>query len=199
MIVKVCGITDNKNLQEICSSGIEMIGINCYAPSKRYIGTKSLDDCSAKRVGVFVNASIDEIKESITLHGLDIAQLHGDESPEFCLEVQKVIPIIKVFRVDKDFDWEDTKRYNFANFFLFDTKTIEYGGSGVQFDWSILDNYKLEIPFFLSGGIGPKDADSILSLEHNRFIGVDINSRFETHPGFKDVNLVNNFLQEIRP
>ena len=199
MIVKVCGIIDQNNLEELISPGIDMIGINFYQSSKRFINHTELSSPSELiRVGVFVNHRVDEILQSKLTHVLDYAQLHGDEEENFCSEVNKNIPIIKVFRITPDFHWTDVHRFSFAKYFLFDTHTKHFGGSGKKFDWNILAEYDGSIPFLLSGGIGPDDAEIIKKINHPMFKGIDINSQFELSPGIKDVSLVHKFIKEIR-
>lgn len=198
MIIKVCGIREQGNLEDLCDLPIDMIGINFYEPSSRYIGDSKLKKKDGvKNVGVFVSAPLDTIMEAAEKHELNYAQLHGDESSAVCKEVQKNIPIIKVFRIDEGFDWEVVSDFDFADYFLFDTKTNLFGGSGTKFDWSALDNYNLSIPFLLSGGIGPESVDSIKSLTHEQFVGIDINSKFEISPALKDVELVRKFIKEL--
>lgn len=199
MIIKVCGLRDRENHQEISNLDVEMIGINLYEPSSRFIGDYRLEQIEGQlRVGVFVKASISDLKQAITEHDLDLLQLHGDEDVAYCKEAQILKPIIKVFRIDPDFDWNIISDFAFAEYILLDTKTKLFGGSGKKFDWSILDRYTLDTPFLLSGGIGPEDVVSIKNIKHPKFIGVDINSKFEISPAMKDLSLVSAFTKEIR-
>lgn len=199
MIIKVCGIKEKENHKAISAFDIEMIGLNFYRPSKRYLKNVTLPIMHGqKRVGVFVNEPIDSLRTMVELHQLDFAQLHGDEDEDYCSQIQSFIPIIKVFRVDQNFDWRTTNGFEFADYLLFDTMVSSYGGSGLKFDWSVLDNYKGATPFFLSGGLGPNDWQAIKAIDHPLFIGIDINSKFEISPGLKDVDLVNEFIERIR-
>jgi len=204
MIVKVCGIKTEENIEFLAQADIEMIGLNFYSPSVRYIAEDANPDIfnslprNIQKVGVFVNESIATILEIISKFNLDFVQLHGDENPEFCSTLAKHIRIIKVFRVDKDFDFISVLNFDSATYFLFDTKTINYGGSGKKFDWTILNQYKESIPFLMSGGIGPNDIDQILEIKHPYFKGIDINSKFESTPGIKDKNLVLPFINKLR-
>lgn len=199
MIIKVCGLRDRENHQEISNLDVEMIGINLYEPSSRYIGDFRLEQIENQiRVGVFVKASIPELQEAVDNHHLDLLQLHGDESVDYCQEAQNLKPIIKVFRIDPDFDWTIISDFDFADYILLDTKTEKFGGSGKKFDWSILDQYNLDKPFLLSGGIGPEDVEQIKEIKHPQFAGVDINSKFEISPAMKDASLVSAFTKEIR-
>ncbi len=199
MIIKVCGIKDRDNHDRLCRLEVDMIGINFYPPSSRYIGQQRISkESDQKRVGVFVNKSPSEILENAERHHLDYAQLHGDENPRSARETQKYIRVIKVFRVDDTFDWQTTDEFGFADYFLFDTRTDLYGGSGRKFKWNSLEQYRGNTPFLLSGGIGPADVDPILNIDHPKFIGIDINSKFETEAGIKDVHLIDRFVKKIR-
>jgi phosphoribosylanthranilate isomerase len=126
--------------------------------------------------------------------------LHGDETPDLCRELKgSGIRVIKAFSTGTGNDLEKCHRYiSCTDFFLFDTRSEEHGGSGKKFNWEILNDYKLKHPFFLSGGIGPEDADEILSIQNPWFYGIDLNSRFEIEPGFKDIWKLKNFLRELK-
>ena len=180
-----------------------MVGLNFYAPSVRFIlpdTDERIFDAfndDVKRVGVFVNEDFDHILTLSSKYKLDYIQLHGDEDESFCKKISVHLPVIKVFRVDDSFDFSETEEFHSAEMFLFDTKTKKYGGSGKQFDWSILDNYKGQKPFLLSGGIGPGDEESILGINHIKFAGIDINSKFESSPGVKDETLILPFLKQL--
>lgn len=199
MIIKVCGITEEENYAGIDELSVEMIGINFYKPSSRYIANRRLKRISEEiRVGVYVNASMETLKNTVKEYDLDMLQLHGDESVAYCKEAQSIRPIIKVWRIDQAFDWSSMEAFGFADCFLFDTKTALYGGSGHKFDWTFLDNYKVQVPFLLSGGIGPDDSDAIRSLDHPQFKGIDINSKFEDQPGLKNIDTIKMFVSQIR-
>ena len=199
MIIKVCGLKDAENLLELCKLNISMVGYNFYAPSPRYVDHLLPDITDKiKKAGVFVNASLDEIKEKKELYNLDYAQLHGDESVAFAKEVKFFVPVIKVFRINDQFDSAILQLYNFCDYFLFDTATDKFGGSGQKFEWKILNEWEINTPFLLSGGIGPGDVDGILKIVHPQFKGIDINSKFEVSPGIKDVEMVRNFVTEVR-
>ena len=170
-----------------------------YEKSKRFIAERTLSiQTGQKRVGVFVQATIEEIQEFKIKHHLDYAQLHGDESPDICAKVKEFIPIIKVFRVDENFEWNSTEEYKNADYFLFDTRSSAYGGTGRKFDWDQLVQYTGNVPFFLSGGIGPDDVERIKKVQHPQFAGVDINSKFEESPGVKKTYVIEKFILELR-
>jgi len=199
MIVKVCGILDQQNHEALTSCQVDMIGINFYEASKRYIGEQRLGVIpQQKRIGVFVKSSKDEILQAQQDHQLDYAQLHGDETVAMCKDIQAIIPIIKVFRITDEFDWKSTEAFAFADYFLFDTFTKVYGGSGKRFDWSELIKYRGDTSFFLSGGIQPKDVQAIKAVDHPKLIGVDINSGFEVRPGLKNIKEVRSFVTALK-
>lgn len=202
MIIKVCGIKDAQNLLDIGKLRIEMVGYNFYALSPRFVD-QSLPQISEKikKVGVFVNATIDEIKKIIQIYNLDYAQLHGDESLEYIECVKSFIPTIKVFRINDDFKPKILKYYDFCDYFLFDTASKNYGGSGQKFNWKILNNWEINRPFLLSGGIGPDDFGLFTTpvIDHSNYVGIDINSKFEVYPGFKDIKLLKDFVDRIKP
>lgn len=199
MIIKVCGLKFEQNLLDISALDIDMVGYNFYEQSPRYVQNK-LPNISShiKKVGVFVNETESFILQKLKEYNLDYAQLHGDESIEFCTKIKASIPVIKVFRVKDQLDVNLIKTFEFCDFFLFDTATKQYGGSGKKFDWTLLNEFDINVPFLLSGGIGPEDLDDILKICHPKFVGIDINSKFEISPGLKDVDKVKFFVDEIK-
>ena len=198
-LVKVCGINKENNLKRVSSLDIDMIGLNFYLESKRFLNNISITiNPNVKRVGVFVNPSITELLQYSADAQLDYLQLHGSESPAFCLEAKEICPVIKAFGVDENFDFEVLKDYNMVKYFLFDTKVPTHGGSGKKFNWDKLQEYSGDTPFLLAGGIEPDDAEEIKKLQHPMFIGVDINSKFEIEPGLKHVPKVEGFVNELK-
>jgi len=200
--IKICGMRDSDNIKEVLKLSPDYLGFIFYPKSPRYVSEYPAIDfpSSVKKVGVFVNASEREIREKIISFGLDVLQLHGDESPELChILKQSGAEIIKVFRVDENFDFELPRKYeDFVDYFLFDTATKEYGGSGKKFDWRLLKDYNNFRPIFLSGGIGPDDAASIFEIEGLNIKAIDINSCFEIEPALKDIEKLKNFILAIR-
>ncbi len=204
--IKVCGMRNLENIRKLVKLKPDYIGFIFYEKSPRYIGKKIdaeiLDAIppSIKKVGVFVNASEREMKNIIVQNGLNMVQLHGNESPEICQLMRfGGIEVIKAFSVDESFDFHSIKSYQEScGYFLFDTKTPNYGGSGKQFDWSLLDKHTFTKPVFLSGGIGVEDAEKIIQLNNKDIKVIDINSRFETEPGMKDIEAVKKFMKIIR-
>ena len=204
--IKVCGMKYPDNIREIVKLKPDYIGFIFYEKSPRYVG-KEIDPeildsvpSSIKKVGVFVNASEREMKNSITRNSLDVVQLHGNESPEMCQIIRMAgVEVVKAFPVDEDFDFHSIQRYREScNAYLFDTKTPGYGGSGKQFNWELLDEHNFTKPVFLSGGIGLEDAERIVALNNKDIKVVDINSRFESEPGVKDIDKVQKFIDIIR-
>ena len=196
MIVKVCGIKSISNITDINES-IDMVGINFYKPSPRYVELPSNDYSqlpeSVKRVGVFVNEEYDKIIELSKEYNLDFVQLHGDESVDYGTKLSQEINVIKVLRIANECDLANIHDHDYASYLLLDTKTKMYGGSGSKFDWNLLNFYTGKIPFLLSGGITPRDVKKVLSISHPKFAGVDVNSGFEVEQGIKDMNEVNRF------
>lgn len=198
-------MTQLQQVAELVKLGVDYAGFIFYAPSPRYVGTKIDPEAlklltGIKKAGVFVNAPVEEVLEKIATYGLDMVQLHGEESPEYCSRLQGMVKLVKVFRVTGEEDLAlITKPYvPVADAFLFDTKAVAYGGTGKKFDWSGLQKAKLERPYFLSGGIGPDDIAELHSfLKNNRVYALDVNSKFETAPGIKDMELLAAFLSKL--
>ena len=208
MNIKVCGITEMKQLQQLDGLDIDFAGLIFYKESPRYIGDKiskkdlKKADLDIKKVGVFVNPEMIEVLDAIDEYGLEVVQLHGDESPEMCEDLSSEVEVIKAFRVTEGVDIDKlVAPYDaVCDYYLFDTGGLKesFGGTGQQFDWSILTKAKIEKPFFLSGGISPEDAQKVKEFVHPDFFGVDINSRFEKEPGVKDMAKVLQFRQGLK-
>ena len=216
MNIKVCGITQLKQVQQLEGLNIDFAGFIFDKNSPRYVVGK-LDgkevknaDYDLKKVGVFVNPSYNDILDAIEEYGLDVVQLHGEETPEFCSDLNEDVEVIKVFHIDtsiKSID-ELVAPYDEAcDYYLFDTAPANSpkggeqnpkGGTGKQFDWNIIAKSKIEKPFFLSGGIGVNDIAKIKEFKHPDFYGVDINSKVEIEPGVKDMSLVLKFKVGIK-
>ena len=208
MNIKVCGITQFKQLQQLEALNIDYAGLIFYKDSPRYMGDKITGkqvkeaDFDLKKVGVFVDPELIDVLDAIDDYGLDVVQLHGDETAEMCDELSSEVEVIKAFRIkDETVDIDKlVKDYDdVCDYYLFD-KASDYsiGGTGKQFDWSVLSKAKIEKPFFLSGGIGPDAAAKIKAFKHPDFFAVDINSRFEKEPGVKDMGLVLGFKQALK-
>lgn len=200
MNIKVCGITELKQLQQLDGLDIDFAGLIFYPESPRYVGDKlpkrevKKADFDLKKVGVFVNPEMIDVLDAIDDFGLEVVQLHGDESAEMCEDLSSEVEVIKAFRItgDENIDELIAPYDAVCDYYLFDTGGLKesFGGTGKQFDWGILTKAKIEKPFFLSGGIGVQDASRIKAFKHLDFFGVDINSQFETAPGVKDMSKV---------
>ncbi len=206
-IIKVCGMRDGPNILEVDALDIDWMGFILWPGSPRYVGEGPVSmPRRARRVGVFVDQEIAEVASRAGELSLDLVQLHGNETPEYCGELSRALEalgrrvgLVKAFRVASAADLRDTAPYEpFCGHFLFDTPTAAMGGSGRRFDWGLLGAYRGNRPFILSGGIGPGDAGALRGLSHPRWAGVDLNSRFETSPGMKDPESLNRFIGEFR-
>lgn len=222
--IKVCGMRDADNIRAVAALDIDFLGFIFYPKSPRYT-PKAIPEAELiadtattarhdniewrkpQRVGVFV----DEMPQTIITHiyndQLGYVQLHGHELPEMIDHLKRAVisdnrhslKVIKAFSISKPDDLLQTKAYEgIADLFLFDTPTESYGGSGKKFDWQMLQAYDGHTSFLLSGGIGPEDIERIRTFEHPQCIGIDLNSRFETAPGIKDVEALRRFTEELR-
>ena len=200
MIIKTCGMRDADNIRAVSELGIDWMGFIFWAPSSRYVSEKpSFLPTRQKRVGVFVDARIEEVKSKADEYALDLIQLHGSESPAFCewLKANSRQQLIKAFNIATQEDLEQTIPYEgLVDYFLFDTKAKMVGGNGTQFDWSVLSAYQGNTPFLLSGGIGPDDAEKVRNFHHPQLAGIDLNSRFELSPALKDIEKLKQFITE---
>lgn len=200
MLVKVCGIKNQEDLDELSHfKALDMIGFIHVPESPRYVGKAiSKPSIEQKVVGVFKNSRLKEIQAAHERMSFDFIQLHGNESSEFCVQVKSIAPVIKAFSIKDSSSFDQMKAYeDTCEYFLFDTPSKLGGGSGKQFDWSVLEDYHGYTPFMLSGGIGPNDFEIVLNVKHPKLVGIDINSRFETRPGKKDTALIQAFLNEL--
>lgn len=200
-LIKVCGMCEGENIREVESPDIDMIGIHLLSQiSTLLMRNARLYACNARRVGVFVNEDKQTIEMFADRFSLDFIQLHGNESPEYCRSLQlSGLKLIKAFPIASRKDLQNVHNYsNFCKYFLFDTKCEQRGGSGNQFDWSILHIYKGRTPFILSGGINPYSAKALKEFQHPLLVGYDLNSRFEVKPGKKDAQRIHLFLNELR-
>ncbi|ANI90554.1 hypothetical protein A9P82_01935 [Arachidicoccus ginsenosidimutans] len=210
MKIKVCGMTQVEQINALNDLNADFVGFIFYEKSPRYVlnhlsenEIKNINR-NFKNVGVFVNASAEEIFLKIKNCRLDVVQLHGDESPEFVKIISSEKPVIKAFGVKDAEDLEQKiKDYSdVADYFMFDTSSKNYGGTGKKFDWNILQNSFISKPYFLSGGIDENDIEAIHSLTKTdagkHLFSLDINSRFEVSPGVKNIPKTEKFLQEIK-
>lgn len=202
LTIKVCGMKNRSNILDIQNVYPNYIGFIFYNDSIRFVGDNFIvpNIKTCKKVGVFVNDIENNVINKSFLNKLDYVQLHGNESPNYCLNIMnKGIKIIKAFGINEKFDFNKIKSFEeTCSYFLFDNKTYNYGGSGKKFNWKKINEYNIKTPFFISGGISIDDIEAILSFSHPQFFGIDINSHFEINPGIKDVNKVNKFIKKIR-
>jgi phosphoribosylanthranilate isomerase len=206
LLIKICGMKSPENIRAVAALHPDFMGFIFYPKSPRY--AEPLDSAalqalpkSIKKIGVFVNEDMENILTFVYKYKLDGVQLHGTELVEMCKELRKTgLIVIKAFPIAEAYNFRVTKPYEgFCDFFLFDTKTDAYGGSGVKFNWGMLNEYKGEAPFLLSGGIAADDAEAILKIKHPKLVGIDLNSKFEVKPGVKNVELLRGFLSPLNP
>lgn len=226
-IIKVCGMSHPDNIQAVAQLSIDMMGFIFYPKSSRYVGMQSsltglLPDNAKKeiagigngrqkrgpqKVGVFVNAKVQDIIQRVVAFDLDAIQLHGTETPTFIRNLRSTIipdikPTLKIFKavgMASAGDFDICRQYEgIVDMFVFDTKCDSHGGSGKRFDWSMLNAYQQSTPFLLSGGISYGDIGRIRKINHPQFAGIDINSRFEIEPGVKDIELLAKFIKQVK-
>lgn len=208
MKIKVCGNTVVTQVKEMDEIPIDYAGFIFYKSSPRYVGEKmqimDLQNLSTKlkKVGVFVNESRDEIMRKIDDFKLDVVQLHGDETPEFCKQISDHISVIRAFRISEkqaDVDWMIKDFEEVCDYYLFDKESKSvYGGSGEKFDWNLLQHAAIGKQFFIGGGISQNDVATLTAFHHPFFYGIDINSRFEISPGIKDIQKVKEFVNDLK-
>ena len=187
----------------LCPQSTNLMGFIFWPKSSRFVSrVPAYLPKHCQRVGVFVDASIGDIMSAVNSFALNFIQLHGQESPSYIIQLKSHLPsdvkIIKAFNIATTGDLTQTEPYEeVVDYYLFDTKGKCVGGNGEKFDWTVLDAYTGDTPFLLSGGIGPDDANRVLDFHHNKCIGIDLNSRFESAPGLKDVKVLKPFLQNL--
>lgn len=192
MIIKVCGMRQGTNIRQVEAAGADWLGFIFAERSPRRVC--QLPDYlpqHARRVGVFVDAALSEIQQRVQQFGLHMIQLHGHETPDFCQQVRQAtgLPLIRAVHIDT------LTPVPAADYLLFDTGS---GGTGQHFDWDALEHYHGPQPFLLAGGISLQDAERIKALHHPLFVGVDLNSRFETAPGMKDAAAIQTMIARLR-
>jgi phosphoribosylanthranilate isomerase len=201
MKLKVCGITQLEQLKQLDDMSVNYAGLIFYPQSARCIVDKleagEVKDLplSLKKIGVFVNAQERFIMKQVEDFGLDVVQLHGDETVGFCKLISGQVTVAKAFRItqnnEQNIDWMLKPYEEYCDFYLFDTnRKNAYGGTGEKFDWNILCKNDINKPFFLSGGIGLNDVEKLKTFEHPFFYCVDVNSRVEVSEGVKDMDAV---------
>ncbi|MEN7551392.1 phosphoribosylanthranilate isomerase [Rapidithrix thailandica] len=205
LLWKVCGMRDSNNIRALLEESPDFMGFIFFEKSPRNASNK-LDrqlllnfPARTKKVGVFVNESVENILQKVNDYQLDYVQLHGDESPEFCQKLkQQQLKLFKAFGVNEEFDFATLQPYQEAiDYFLFDTKGKNYGGNGIPFDWKKLEEYPLDKPFLLSGGIDLENIREVNHIPSSRLAGIDVNSKFELTPGYKNIDLIKKLKSEL--
>lgn len=201
LIIKVCGMMDKENIMELAKLPIQYVGHIFYPRSPRY--AEQLENWKPifpmKKTGVFVNDNLEDILARVAQFQLSAVQLHGEESAELCAQLQNQgLEVIKAFGIHQGFDWNTLASYSqHVDYFLFDSKSSNYGGTGQTFGWGNLKAYPLQIPYFLSGGLSLENLKEALGFQDDRMIGLDLNSRFEISPGIKDIEKIKVALKVI--
>jgi phosphoribosylanthranilate isomerase len=191
VVIKVCGMRDATNIRKVSELNPDYMGFIFYPKSKRYVGDNFVVPeipNAITKVGVFVNERTDVISRVAKNNSIRYLQLHGDETPAQCNELKGLgFIVIKAFGLSAEFDFDLLNPFkNVCNYFLFDTKNKNYGGTGMSFDWDVLQKYDQEVPFFLSGGISLANAENALNIKGMNIHALDVNSKFEIEPGVKD-------------
>lgn len=208
MRIKVCGMTQLEQVDELAEMGVTFAGFIFYSKSPRYVfknmtTTQIRKENNINKVGVFVNASIEEVLHMVDECRLHMVQLHGDETPKFCEKIADYVSVVKAFRLsDNDnLEWMTRPYMDMCDMFMFDTMGAGYGGTGKKFEWDILKNTTIGKPFFLSGGIEPGDEEKLNAFATEpvakALFAIDINSRFEVSPGIKDMKKVRTFVRNL--
>ena len=208
MRVKVCGITQEEQLLKLPETGATFAGLIFYPKSPRYVlrqmtTSQIKKENNVNKVGVFVNASVEEVLHMVDECRLHMVQLHGDETPRYCEKIADYISVVKAFRIsDSDnIGWRIKDYMEVCDMFMFDTEGAGYGGTGKKFDWGKLHDVAVGKPYFLSGGIEPTDVEKLKAFsklpESKGLFAIDINSKFELLPGVKDMDNIKKFIQQL--
>lgn len=204
LLIKVCGMKDPSNIAEVIKLKPQYIGFILYQGSPRFVSFETAVKLAksipgpVQKTAVLVNEPIENAVEIAQSGVFDLIQLHGNESAKYCRDLSKYIRIIKAFSVLNNLPSDLTDYQNHCELFLFDTAGEKSGGTGKKFDHSILKDYSLNTEFILSGGITSDDSDYLKSIKNEKMKVIDLNSRFETSPGIKDINLLKSFIDKIR-
>ena len=208
MRVKVCGITQEEQLVKLPETGATFAGLIFYPKSPRYVlrqmtTSQIKKESNVNKVGVFVNASVEEVLHMVDECRLHMVQLHGDETPRYCEKIADYISVVKAFTItDSDnIGWRIKDYMEVCDMFMFDTEGAGYGGTGKKFDWGKLHDVAVGKPYFLSGGIEPTDVEKLKAFsklpEAKGLFAIDINSKFELLPGVKDMDNIKKFIQQL--
>ena len=208
MRVKVCGMTQVEQVEELSQLGVTFAGFIFYPKSPRYVfknmtTSQIRKENNVNKVGVFVNAGIEEVLHMVDECRLHMVQLHGDETPKYCEKIADYVSVVKAFRISENdnIDWMIKPYMDVCDMFMFDTMGAGYGGTGKKFNWDMLKQVSVGKPFFLSGGIEPGDGHNLKEFANEpgakALFAVDVNSKFEVSPGVKDMEKLRNFMHEI--
>ena len=201
LLLKVCGMREEKNLSDLIQIQPDFIGLIFHEKSPRNVQnfTKTLIPREIGTVGVFVNETEGFVLDKINEFDLKYIQLHGSESPHFCKNIKRLNrKVIKAFNIHPEFDFSKLEEYTpYCDYFLFDAFGKNAGGNGITFDWKLLDNYKGETPFLLSGGLDSNMAESLKAINHPKYKGIDVNSKFESSPELNNVEGIRQFKNEL--
>jgi len=209
MRIKVCGMTLPEQVNALDDMGVSLAGFIFYPKSPRYVGNMISPEKIKKikgriaKVGVFVNATYDELMKTVEDYRLDMVQLHGDETPRYCEKIADYISVIKAFRMSENdnIEWTIKPYQDVCDMFMFDTMGAGYGGTGKKFNWDVLKGAVINKPFFLSGGIEPGDEEKLKAFangpEAKNLFAVDINSKFEITAGVKNMDKVKQFVENM--
>ena len=209
MRVKVCGITQQEQLQQLPDAGVSFAGFIFYPKSPRYalryLTTSQIKkENTVNKVGVFVNASADDILQMVEECRLHMVQLHGDETPKFCEKIADYISVVKAFRFSEtdNIGYRIQEYMEYCDMFMFDTEGVGYGGTGKKLNLQKLQGVTVGKPYFISGMIEPGDAERLNNFaqqpEAKALFAIDISTKFEVMPGVKDMNLIKNFTQQLK-
>ena len=195
---------DPQNLAQLCELAPEFVGFIFYPGSQRFVGERPdpalfrIPGPEIKKVGVFVNEKISIVRRTTELYDLDLVQLHGEESAAYCRQLTEgSAEVIKALG-PRELQSGIGQYTEVVSMLLFDSGGKGQGGTGHKFDWNMLKDLDIQIPYLLSGGIEPGDAEFIKNIGLKGMLGVDINSRFEVSPGLKDIDRLAEFIEEIR-
>lgn len=209
MRIKVCGMTQIEQVDKLADLGVTFAGFIFYPKSPRYVfkhmtTTQIRKENNVNKVGVFVNAPVEEVLHMVDECRLHMVQLHGDESPKYCEKIADYVSVVKAFRLsDNDsVEWMIRPFMDVCDMFMFDTMGVGYGGTGKKFDWNMLQGQTIGKPFFLSGGIEPGDEQKLKSFTNEpvakALFAIDINSKFELAPGIKELDKVRLFADNLK-
>ena len=209
MRIKVCGLTLPEQASALEEMGVALAGFIFYPKSPRFMGNKISPEKMKQikgriaKVGVFVNATYDELMRIVEDYRLDMVQLHGDETPKYCEKIADYISVIKAFRLGENdnVEWMSRPYQDVCDMFMFDTMGAGYGGTGKKFDWDVLKKSMINKPFFLSGGIEPGDEEKLIAFQNEpvakNLFAIDINSKFEITAGVKNMEKVKEFCGKL--